>query len=220
MHYHQWCKKVIDIGVAIQIVFCTMFNGAEKLKLQEIADIRPGYPFRKRIAPSAGGEVAVVQIKNLDEFGSVDWTNVVRTSLPGKRKADWLKDSDILFAARGTRNLAWCLRDVIDRAVCSPHFFSLRINHSDTDPRFVAWYLNQGPAQKYFAVSGSGAVVNNIRRDVLQSTVLIIPPLEKQLEIVALDSVIKHERKNLEKRIENGRAMSNAIAQDLFDAQR
>lgn len=193
-----------------------MFNDAKKRQLREIANISSGYPFRTRIAPANGGNVAVVQIKNLNESASVDWANAVKTFLPGKRKADWLRDGDILFAARGTRNLAWCLQDVPERAVSSPHFFTIRLHDSMADARFVAWYMNQAPAQKYLAVSGSGAVVNNIKRDVLERTTLIIPPPAAQREIVALDQTLRHERRNLEARIENGKAISNGIAQHLL----
>ena len=76
---------------------------AKSYRLGDIARVTAGFPFREGVASSSEGNAIVVQMKNVDAEHGVDWASVTRTNLPGKKEPDWLKEGDIIFAARGQR---------------------------------------------------------------------------------------------------------------------
>lgn len=185
-------------------------------RLGDIAAVSAGFPFRGAVIAAREGNALVVQMKNVDAEQGVDWASVPRTNLPGKKEPDWLREGDILFAARGSKNYAALIVSPPERAVCSPHFFVIRIrNDAATLPAFVAWLINQTPARKYFEQSATGSYILNIRRQVLESLELVIPPRAQQEIIVALHQAVHSEQKILERLIANRKSQMEAIALGL-----
>jgi len=119
--------------------------------LFEVAAISAGYPLRGAADELDGGDVAIIQMRNVDAENGVNWTQVQRIALPSKRSPTFLEAGDIIFTTRGTRNFALALDDIEGPAVCSPHFFVIRVLDANLiEPAFLAWQINQRPAQQYF----------------------------------------------------------------------
>lgn len=185
--------------------------------LSQLAVIAPGHPIRDAVRDVPGGDVAVVQIKNVDADTGVDWPAVARTKLTGRREPDWLKQGDILFSARGNRNVAVCVQEPPPKAVCSPHFFLIRARDCNaTIPEFLAWQMNLPPAQRYFEQSATGSYITSIRRQALEHLPLKIPSVDKQRLLVKLASAAQREKYLLEKLIENRRQELDLVAQELL----
>lgn len=186
-------------------------------KLADLAVIRAGFPFRGAIEPVSDGDACVVQMKNVNEINPMVWQDLTRTRLTGKRSPDWLEAGDILFLARGNRNFAVCLDSPPSRTVCSPHFFQIHIkNGKNILPAFLAWQINQAPAQQYLKASAEGGLIGNIRRSVLESLAVTVPPLEQQHAVMKLDRLLKHERILLQQRIENNHKLMRVVADHFF----
>lgn len=101
-------------------------------RLIELVDIRPGYPFRGKVAEVPDGQARVVQMKDVDESGYIYWDGLVSTDLKGRKEPDWLQVDDVLFLLRGNSNYALVLRESPFLMVASPHFFfygSSRLHH-------------------------------------------------------------------------------------------
>lgn len=195
-----------------------MQSDMKTARLQDVAEIRSGYPFREIVRDDPKGAVSVIQVKNADEVQGIEWGKLAHTNLIGRRTPDWLESGDILFAARGHRNFAVCLDEVKSDAVCSPHFFKIHVTNSATlRPDFLAWYINQSPAQQYFAETAEGSRVRSIRRGVLELLTIAVPPVSKQAVIAEMDKRIKQEHLLLQQKMNNSRAMMNAIARDLIN---
>jgi hypothetical protein len=185
-------------------------------RLADIARVAAGFPFRETVAAKAGGNALVVQMKNVDPELGVDWASATRTDLPGKKEPDWLRDGDIVFAARGTKNYAALIANAPSNAVCSPHFFVIRVrDEAKTLPSFIAWQINQPPARKYFEQGATGSYILNIRRQVLEDLTLAIPPREQQEIIISLNHAVQSERRVLEGLIANRKSQMEAIAVGL-----
>lgn len=184
--------------------------------LKDYASIEAGYPFRGAIRPLANGDALVVQVKDVDIEGGVDWPNVIRTRLTGRRKPNWLQSGDILFLARGRRFFAVHLEeDPPERAVCSPHFFLIEVTAENLLPAFLAWQINQAPAQSYFARTAEGSHQRSVRRSALDALPVAIPPLDDQRRILELDALARQEANLYGKLIQNRREMLAAIAMRL-----
>lgn len=166
------------------------------MQLIEIAQIFPGYPFRGRIHPVESGGVPVLQLKDCSPGEGINWSGAVRAKLTGKRKPEWLRDEDVLFAAKGYHNWAVLVSGAPDQSVCSPLYFHLRVSRLDlVRPDFLAWFINQERAQAYLATGAMGSGTPNIRRDVLEKMEVKLPPLDQQSKLMALyDSLLEHGR--------------------------
>ena len=138
-----------------------------------------------------------------------------------KRSSNFLAPDDVIFTTRGTRNFALALGQIPGLAVCSPHFFVMRvIDPCRIIPAFLAWQINQRPAQEYFQREATGSYILNIRREVIENLPLALPPLTTQRAIVALADAARAERAALAKLIENRNHQIEAIALGLHHSER
>jgi|SRR5579862_242699 len=190
---------------------------SEWVQLKDIASVKAGHPIRGAVTSDTNGDVAVVQIKNVQAETGIDWPVVTRTILEGRRAPDWLEAGDILFSARGHRNIAVCVNEPPLKAVCSPHFFLIRIrNEKQALPEFVAWQMNLPQSQTYFAQSATGSFITSIRRQVLEKTRLLLPSIEKQRLLVRFSQAAQHEKELMKRLMENRRQELNIVATKLL----
>jgi hypothetical protein len=184
--------------------------------LHRLADLSAGYPLRGAVDELAIGDVAIIQMRNVDQSTGVNWAGVQRIELPSKRAPAFLTAGDIIFTTRGTRNFALALDQVEGKAVCSPHFFVIRVGDaSKIMPAFLAWQINQRPAQEYFQREATGSHILNIRREVIENLAVAIPPLATQLAIVEVAKAAIEERAVLTRLIDNRNHQLEAIALGL-----
>ncbi|MBL4761545.1 MAG: restriction endonuclease subunit S [Gammaproteobacteria bacterium] len=187
--------------------------------LCDIAEIRPGHPFRGTITPIANTNTYVVQVRDADTSGEIRTNGMITTELTGRKQPDWLQQGDILFVAKGAKHFAACVKQLPVQTVCSPHFFIVRIKNEHSAmvlPEFISWQLNQIPAQRYFKATAEGSNYVSIRRQVLEDVPITLPSIEKQAQLVALhDSAVK-EQKTLQKLITNRKQQLDAIAMGVL----
>ena len=186
-------------------------------KLKEVADIRAGYPFRGKIKEIEDGEARVIQMRDADPEDGVRWSGLIATDLPGKKQPDWLKPGDLLFVARGYRHFALHLDEIPSPTVLSPHFFRLTV-HEDAEvlPGFLAWQMNQEPAQHYFRKSAEGTQVLNIRRQVLEDLPIVVPSRQKQGIISRLNTTWRREQLVLKALADNRKRLLSALARQVL----
>ncbi|NHN89472.1 restriction endonuclease subunit S domain-containing protein [Acetobacter conturbans] len=195
-------------------------DGAHKTDLSAVTTISAGHPFRGRIDPVEGVETAVVQMRDTSSSG-VDWTSCVRTEVAGRREPDWLRSGDILFPARGNVSQAVLIDEHIGslQAVAAPHFFLLRVKRSDMLPAYLAWWLNQEPAQRHLEQNAqSSTLVRNIGRPVLESVPVVLPSLHQQHQIAGLASAMQQEEALLRRLHQTNQQIMTGLARNLLAA--
>ena len=73
--------------------------------LGNVADVSTGYAFRKKVQPEEGGDVVLVQLKDMDGAEGVSGTGTVTLrNEGGKYERYLLQDGDLLFQSRGSRH--------------------------------------------------------------------------------------------------------------------
>lgn len=162
--------------------------------LQEYAEVRAGHPFRGSVPETADGTALTVQMRDVNISQGVAWQSVARTNPGGRKKPDWLRAGDILFLARGARNFAVHLEQVPGAAVCSQYFFLIRLKHQQVLPAFLAWQINQSPAQEYLHRNAEGSDQLSIRRGILEALPMVIPSLERQQQILSFVHSVRREQ--------------------------
>ncbi|MBL4765983.1 MAG: restriction endonuclease subunit S [Colwellia sp.] len=184
--------------------------------LREIAIVKAGHPFRGKIPENKEGNAQVVQIRDIDNDGSIHWNQVIRSNITGRKTPDWLQKGDILFAARGTRNNAGYVDEVTLPTVCAPHYFLIQVTDNNLLPEFLVWQLNQKNAQRYFESSAEGSSQRSIRRAILEETLIVIPSIDKQRSIVNFDNKVKQEKYLLNALMINRDKQMRGIAKEIL----
>jgi hypothetical protein len=181
-----------------------MLDHAKQIPLSAAARIVLGHPFRGAIRSVPGGSTRVVQLRDITPSGLLSCDNLLTTELQGRKSPDWLGNQDIVFVARGANTFAALVANPPPRTVCSPHLYIIRVLQPHALlPAFLAWQLNQIPAQRYLRQSAEGSNQLSIRRSVLEMTPIRVPPLARQHAIIALDRVAQAERLALHALIKN-----------------
>jgi hypothetical protein len=216
----MFCINAVDAECCgcswLACIICVMSIDAKIFPVRGLVALQGGYPFRGAIEESAAGDVLAVQMKDVDADGGVNWSGVTRTGLAGRKQPNWLKAGDVLFVAKGARFYAVCVDEPPGAAVCSPHFFHLRVlRRAQLLPAFLAWQINQPPFQRQLQQAAEGSSQLSIRRPVLESLQLCVPSLADQQRIVTLAELARQERHALQQLIHNRERQLQALAEGL-----
>jgi len=166
------------------------------MKLKMIAKIQSGFINRGKIDPRNDGTCLLMQAKDVDaDQLSYRTDNLVRFNprLSGK---DWyLEPGDILFMARGARNYSVLVDKIRDRVLAAACFFIVRIPNSEIIPEYLWWYLNQSPVEEYLnRFSGRSVHMPVVRRAILESIDIPVPPIEVQKQVAVITTLMMKEQ--------------------------
>jgi len=187
-------------------------------QLTRVATIHAGYPFRGRIIEKSDGLAHVVQMKEVDRFNGIRWRDLTLTDLPGRAPSRWLEAGDIVFVARGASNYAVVADTPPGHTVLSPHFFQIRLHEGSAIlPEFLAWQLNQAPAQRYFAQSAEGSSVVGVRKSLLEDLDIICPPLSEQQKIMQAVHCWREQKNVLQAMSNNHEKLMASIANKVLN---
>lgn len=198
----------------------TIHQSAEEFHLSDLADIHLGHPFRGTIAEHDHGDVNVIQVRDTDPSGEINPHSMIKTQLSTKKQPDWLQMGDLLFVAKGAKHYSVIVDHPLDRTLCSPHFFVVRVKPEFKAvilPEFLCWQLNQRPSQRYFKASAEGSLYLSIRKQVLEEVPIKVLSLELQTQLVAMHRCSIKEQKVLQTLIENRQKQLKAIALQVLE---
>lgn len=168
-------------------------------QLSSLASIRSGYPFRSGIEPNPEGTVAVIQMRDVD-YGTCRLAGTPsRVRDISKPETHLLRPGEILFVAKGTTNVAVCLGADIGPAVAAPAFFVITPTSPEVLPGYLAWFINQKPAQSYLLGLARGTRLPIITKGMIEALEVPIPPPRVQQTIMELDRLARRERELLER---------------------
>ena len=170
------------------------------MELKNIADIQSGYISRGKIEPMVNGSYFLLQARDVDADKLIYQAGgMVRFNPDLSPKDQPLKQNDILFMARGSRNYSILVKEIPRSVLAAACFFIVRVSSRDVLPDYLFWFLNQAPADNYFRRhSGRGVHMPVVKRSVLENIDIPIPPAEEQKIIVELNSLLQKETALLE----------------------
>ncbi len=165
--------------------------------LKDIAAIRSGYLFRGKIEPDASGRYQVIQIGDITPDARLSAKPLVRVSLPDVKSTQILEKGDVLFISRGPRKQAVAITDRMENAIATSQFFILRLDGTVL-PEYLAWYINQRPAQRYIEEHSTGSSVTLINLEALKTLPVETPPIETQARIAQIHRLSLREKELVE----------------------
>lgn len=163
--------------------------------LPDACTIHSGYTVRGRLEAAEDGGVLAIQLRDISADGFIDPERLTRVPLDDLPDRYFVRSGDVVFRSRGERNTA----SVIDKRLQEPALavlplLVLRPNIDVVLPEYLAWVINQQPAQRYFDLAARGTNIRMIPRSSLDDLDLEIPDIGTQEKIVAIDALAEQER--------------------------
>lgn len=166
------------------------------MKLEKIAEIQSGFISRGKIDQRDDGTSLLLQAKDVDADRLSYCTDALVRFLPKLSGKDrFLEPGDILFMARGVRNFSILIGELPDHVLAAACFFVVRAVNSEILPEYLCWYLNQSTVEEYLKrFSGRGVHMPVVRRAVLESIDIPLPPLKTQEQISEMNKLLQTEQ--------------------------
>jgi restriction endonuclease S subunit len=188
-----------------------------KIKLQEIAEILPGYHFRGAIERTEEG-MRVLQANAIDgDRNMVDWNGLTIVRPAPVRKDAELQENDVVIVTRGTQVGSYrvaLVRDLSGTVYAASSVYIIRVTKLDVIlPEYLAQYLRSHHAQKKIMQEATGAVIMVVPRRKLADITIPVPDMETQKAIVGLGDSITHlDALLMQKKELNNKLMSSIIS--------
>lgn len=165
------------------------------MRLADACTIHTGYTARGRLEPVAAGGVLAIQLRDISPEGLVDPEQLTRVQLDGLADRYFVRTGDVVFRSRGERNTASALDERLQEpALAVLPLMVLRPKREVVTPEYLAWAINQPPAQRHFDSSARGTNIRMIPRSSLDDLELDVPDIETQGKIVVVDALAERER--------------------------
>lgn len=162
--------------------------------LSEISEIQIGYQSREGIRSQLDGNSFLLQARDFDKMRQVNWSNLIRFNPSGVVNKVEIKQGDVLFLAKGQDNFACLVTWTISNVLASNSFYILRPNQSIILSDYLAWWLNQTPAQEFIKLNRSGSSLPFLSVSALSRLEIPAPELEIQHKIGELEKLrVKEE---------------------------
>jgi len=168
-----------------------------KTIIKDIVNIQTGL-FAK---PGIIGKFIYLQSKHFDEYGQLSASLHPDLLAEGISEKHLLKDGDVLFAAKGTKNFATVFENHNEPSVASTSFFVLRQNDEVLLPQYLAWFLNNQTTQTFLKGKAIGTSIPSISKQVLENLEIAVPSIETQRVILQITN-LRNKEKSLKQNIE------------------
>ncbi|MCS6915926.1 MAG: restriction endonuclease subunit S [Myxococcota bacterium] len=171
---------------------------AVNVMLIDIAEVRMGYSFRSRLEADAGGDVAVIQMKDIDDANLLHTESLTRIQMPDLKDRHLVQEGDLLFRSRGVTNSAALVGGDIGRAVLAAPMLLIRPKTEIVEPAYLQWFINHPSTQATLAGHAEGTLVKMISKGVLDHLKVVLPPRDKQRRIAEVAQLASREAALLE----------------------
>lgn len=165
------------------------------VKLKKIASVQTGLSFRSRLEPDPEGNVSVIQMKDLTEDNRLDDQDLVRIDMQALKTHHRVEKNDLAFRSRGQTNTAALLDVTLSAAVIAAPLLRIRVKSDAVMPAYLCWFINQASSQSALSSKATGTATRMIGKPALEELEVVLPGLEIQQKIIALNGLSVDEQK-------------------------
>ncbi|PTN31770.1 restriction endonuclease subunit S [Desulfonatronum sp. SC1] len=159
--------------------------------------IQSGGSAKKRRDTAKECDARVIKVRDVTSEHTIDYERLTTISTDADlAEKHWLKSGQVLFFGRmGQRYTVLIEGDVPQGVLVDKFFFVITIrNREQVRPDYLAWFLNSGPAQKFFKANESGSPHGFISKATLDKLPIDLPGLDIQERIGAVWSRWKRKK--------------------------
>jgi restriction endonuclease S subunit len=147
------------------------------------------------------GDVVYLQSRHFDENGTLLENLHLDLLIQDISERHLLREGDVLFAAKGTKNFAAVYEKHNLPAVASTSFFVIRLFDSNVIPAYLAWFLNNPNTQALLKAQAMGTSIPSISKLVLEELEIPVPAIGKQKSVVSI-SKLRWQEKSIQSKLE------------------
>lgn len=162
--------------------------------LSEIASVRSGFQFRGPIVPDPSGKVRLIQIDDAADGRPLRGDHLTTVRLDRDPAPYLVAAGDVLFLSRGHRSFARAIVEPLRDTITYSYFFIARPKSDAVLPAYLAWYINQPPAQEFLRQARTGTHMPLVPMAAFVRLSIMVPPLDVQRGIVAVAELAGRER--------------------------
>lgn len=188
------------------------------VKLEEIADIRLGMPFKTAINDLGDiGKCYLIQTKDIDTEGVLRMEDLARVSPPVDPKKHYLHDGDILLRLRGPIFAAGVFTSSKTLpSVTSNQNAIIKCKENNVLPDYLQWYINSPLGQNYFHTMSEGTNITKVSLKIVSDMEVKLPPLDVQTNIVRIKNNWEKQRDIHRKIVDNGNLLYRNVCFNLL----
>ena len=163
--------------------------------LSDICEIRSGYTARGRLEVAQSGGVLAIQLGDVAPEGRVQVGHLTRLQMDVPPDRYFVRAGDVLFRSRGEKTTAAAIpQEFPEAALALLPLIVLRPQHGSLMPEYLAWAINQQPAQRHLEASARGTSMRMIPRSAFDDLNIDVPELHAQRLIVETAELAGRER--------------------------
>lgn len=178
-----------------------------KHTLAAVAEITSGLSIPEAIRHTPDGRFPILLPRHIDGDGRPfvydENVHAMRMDLDERlamrARSYRIHPGDVVFMSRGEKNRAAIIYSCPEEMVAPVAFFIIRPRSKDVSAGYLAWYLNQTPAQVFIAQHRTGAGTPIVQRQSFGELPLVLPPLAQQRSIAHLGELMQHELSLIER---------------------
>lgn len=167
--------------------------------VHDVCEVMSGYPFRARVISEPERDVAVLQVRDVEDRA---WTTpdrlIWQSNRDGRFDKYLLAPGDVLFQSRGTRNLAVELPELVP-ATPAYGIYYLRHRPESIIPAYLTWCLNHPRTQRAIREIARGSTVEFVAKADLANVNIPVPALDSQRQVLELVALRARERELAER---------------------
>jgi restriction endonuclease S subunit len=161
--------------------------------LSDLVEIQVGYQSRESIQEDPKGSHQLIQARDFDKNHQIQWGCLSRFNPNSLSIRYQVNHGDTLFLAKGQEHFAYFIDRDLEPTLAANTFYILRNHNEQILPAYLAWWLNQKPAQTYFLRQRGGSSIPFVPVSTLSKLEISLPTLELQTKILSLDRLRKKE---------------------------
>ncbi len=166
-----------------------------KLKLKKLATVQTGYSFRSRLEASRDGEIAVIQMKDLQDDNTVNCSYLTKVDMKAVKNQHLVRKGDLIFRSRGLLNTSSVLIADPGKAVVAAPLLRIRVTKPEIIlPEYLNWYISQHDAQVFLNSIAGGTTQKMISKQAIEGLEVLLPSIEKQRAILDLAKLSVREQ--------------------------
>jgi len=180
------------------------------LPLGEIAHLRVGFQFRSEAPYSPSGSHLLIQLRDSKEILPFEDYETHRVDCDDIKKDDLLSAGDVLLRAKGKNHFAVCITSPVKNLIAGAACLVIRPDNKKALSSFLAWYLNQPPAQAFLNKISAGTSIPVVNKRALLDLEVSLPPMKIQKAIGELYQLQLTEQELTEKLMRSRKEFLNA----------
>jgi hypothetical protein len=154
--------------------------------LAQLAQVCVGYTYRGSLKQATEGEIAVIQMKDVNPEALARPELLARISLPKLLPRYLLQRGDLVFRARGLVNHAWVFDSDVPTICIAPLLFIHIFQPTQLLPSYLQWFINLDTTQAQINRMARGVAIKMINVQALSQLPIPLPSVEDQRKIIRL----------------------------------